>query len=80
MVWSKIVGLFKQLDSHLSDAVYLHGCYLIGQEETFSHDREHEAKDHARERSNAGGVQARSVTRSGRAGSVVGIHEVHLAG
>ncbi len=37
MVWSKIVGLFKQLDSHLSDAVYLHGCYLIGQEETFSH-------------------------------------------
>ena len=80
MIWSKIVGLFKRLDSHLSDAVYLHGCYLIGQEGTFSHDRENEAKDHAREGSNAGGVQARGVTRSDRAGCAVGAHEAHLAG
>ena len=30
MTWSKIVGVLKRLDSRLSDAVYLHGCYLTG--------------------------------------------------
>ena len=32
MTWSKIVGVLKRLDSRLSDSVYLHGCYLTGQE------------------------------------------------
>ena len=56
MTWSRL-RIFKRLDSHLSDAVYLHGCYLIGQEKTFSHNHENEAKDHARERPNGGCVQ-----------------------
>jgi hypothetical protein len=33
MNWSAIVNAFKRLDDRLSDAVYLHGRYLTGQEE-----------------------------------------------
>ena len=37
MTWSKIVGVLKRLDSRLSDAVYLHGCYLTRQEMIVRH-------------------------------------------
>jgi hypothetical protein len=30
MTWSKIIVVLKWLDNQLSDAVYLHGCYLSG--------------------------------------------------
>jgi hypothetical protein len=40
MKWRKIADAFKRLDNGLSDAVYLHGCYLTGQEKiTRSHGR-----------------------------------------
>ena len=32
MTWREIRNLFKRLDSNLTEAVYLHGCYLTGQE------------------------------------------------
>ena len=34
MTWREIRNLFKRLDSNLTEAVYLHGCYLTGQERT----------------------------------------------
>jgi hypothetical protein len=37
MSWSKIAGAFKRLDDRLSDAVYLHGCGLTGQEKIVRH-------------------------------------------
>ena len=64
MTWSEIIGRFKRLDSHLSDAAYAHGCYLTGQQKPVSHDGENEARDHLQERSNAGGVKVLGVTRS----------------
>jgi hypothetical protein len=48
MIWSKIVGVLKRLDSRLSDAVYLHGCYLTRQEQD-------EGRAHSQESSNASG-------------------------
>ena len=49
MTWREIRNLFKRLDSNLTEAVYLHGCYLTGQEKTIRHSREDEARDHSRE-------------------------------
>lgn len=80
MTWSEIVGIVKRLDSYLSEAVYLHGCHLIGQEKTASHDREKEARDHSGERPNADGVQARGVTPGDSPGSAVSVHKAHLMG
>ena len=57
MTWSKIVGVLKRLDSHLSDAVYLHGCYLTGQEKIIRHHRLDKVGDHSQEHSNASGVR-----------------------
>jgi hypothetical protein len=49
MKWHKFVDAFKRLDNHLSDAVYLHGSYLTGQEKiTHSHGRL-EAKNQSQE-------------------------------
>ena len=80
MTWSEIVGLFKRLDSHLSDAVYLHGRYLIGEEKAASHDRESEATAHSADGPNAAGVQARGATRSDGPRSAVSRRRAHLAG
>ena len=33
MSWSAIANAFKRLDDRLSDAVYLHGRHLTGQEQ-----------------------------------------------
>ena len=44
MTWREIRNLFKRLDSNLTEAVYLHGCYLTGQEKTIRHSREDEVK------------------------------------
>ena len=57
MTWSKIVGVLKRLDSHLSDAVYLHGCYLTGQEKIVRHHPQDEGRAHLQESSNASGIQ-----------------------
>jgi hypothetical protein len=57
LTWSKIVGALKRLDDHLSDAVYLHGCYLTGQEKIIRHHRLGKAGDHSQEHSNASGVR-----------------------
>jgi hypothetical protein len=57
MTWSKIVGALKRLDDHLSDAVYLHGCYLTGQEKIIRHYPLGKAGDHSQEQSNASGVR-----------------------
>jgi hypothetical protein len=57
MNWHKIVDVFKRLDDHLSDAVYLHGCYLTGQEKIIRHHRFDKAGDHSQEHSNALGVR-----------------------
>jgi hypothetical protein len=43
MIWSKIISVLKRLDNCLSDAVYLHGCYLTGQEKIVRRDRKGEA-------------------------------------
>jgi hypothetical protein len=58
MTWSKIVGVLKRLDSRLSDAVYLHGCYLTGQEKIVRHHPQDEGKDLSQESSNASGIHA----------------------
>jgi hypothetical protein len=55
MTWSKIVAVLKRLDSRLSEAVYLHGCYLTGQEKIIRHHRLDKAGDHS-EHSNASGI------------------------
>jgi hypothetical protein len=80
MTWSEIVGIFKRLDSHCSDAVYLHGRYLIGEETAASHDRGSEAIEHSAERPTAANVRAYCISRSDRTGSTVNGHEAHLAG
>jgi hypothetical protein len=56
MTWSKIVGVLKRLDSRLSDAVYLHGCYLTGQERIVRHHPQNEGRAHSQESSNASGA------------------------
>ncbi len=56
MNWRKIVDAFKKLDDRLSDAVYLHGCYLTGQEKIVRPHRQDEARDHSHKESNASGV------------------------
>ena len=56
MTWSKIVGVLKRLDSRLSDAVYLHGCYPTGQEMIVRHHPQDEGRDHSQESSNASGI------------------------
>ena len=66
MTWREIRNLFKRLDSNLTEAVYLHGCYLTGQEKTIRHSREDEARDHSREQSNAVGNPAPRVTQGTR--------------
>jgi hypothetical protein len=53
MIWSKIIGVLKRLDNDLSDAVYLHGCYLTGQEKIVRHHRQDEARDHLQDHSSA---------------------------
>ena len=55
MTWSKIVGVRKRLDSRLSDAVYLHGCYLTGQERIVRHHPQNEG-ELIRKSSNASGA------------------------
>jgi hypothetical protein len=47
MNWRKIVDAFKRLDDRLSDAVYLHGCYLTGQEKIVRSHRQGERNDHS---------------------------------
>jgi hypothetical protein len=47
MTWSKIIGALKRLDDHLSDAVYLHGCYQTGQEKIIRHHHRKDAEDHS---------------------------------
>jgi hypothetical protein len=64
MIWSKIVGAFKRLDSRLSDAVYLHGCYLTGQEKTIRHHRLDKAKDHSQENMDTSGVRISGQVRT----------------
>ena len=49
MTWSKIAGVLKRLDSRLSDAVYLHGCYLTGQEKIVRHHPQDEGRAHSQE-------------------------------
>jgi hypothetical protein len=66
MTWREIRNLFKRLDSNLTEAVYLHGRYLTGQEKTIRHSREDEARDHSREQSNAVGDPAPRVTQGTR--------------
>ena len=56
MTWSKIVGVLKRLDSRLSDAVYLHGCYLTGLEKIVRHHPQDEGRAHLQESSNASGI------------------------
>jgi hypothetical protein len=56
MTWSKIVGVLKRLDSRLSDAVYLHGCSLTGQERIVRHHPQDEGRAHSQESSNASGT------------------------
>ena len=56
MTWSKIAAVLKRLDSRLSDAVYLHGCYLTGQEMIVRHHPQDEGRDHSQESSNASGI------------------------
>jgi hypothetical protein len=57
MDWRKIVDAFKRLDDHLSDAVYLHGCYLTGQEKIVRNNRSDKAEDHSQVHSKAPGVR-----------------------
>jgi len=40
MTWNGIIDLLKRLDAGLSDAVYLRGRYLTGEEKTQSHEGE----------------------------------------
>jgi len=56
MTWSKIVGVLKRLDSRLSDAVYLHGCYLTGQERIVRHRPQDEGRAHSQESSKPSGI------------------------
>ncbi|PNE10313.1 MAG: hypothetical protein CR217_14965 [Beijerinckiaceae bacterium] len=56
MTWSKIVGVLKRLDSRLSDAVYLHGCYLTGLEKIVRQHPQDEGRAHLQESSNASGI------------------------
>lgn len=56
MTWSKIVGVLKRLDSRLSDAVYLHGCYLTGQEKIVRHHPQDKGRAHSQKSSNASGI------------------------
>jgi len=53
MNWRKIAEAFKRLDDHLSDSVYLHGCYLTGQEKIISPHRQRKARDRLQEASTA---------------------------
>jgi len=46
MIRGKILNTLKRLDSHLSDAVYFHGCYLTGQQEEFCRYRKDASEDH----------------------------------
>ena len=62
MNWRKIVDAFKRLDDRLSDAVYLHGCYLTGQEKIVFH-RQGEARNHSPEDSNASAVHVSGKSR-----------------
>jgi hypothetical protein len=52
------LGVLKRLDNRLSDAVYLHGCYLTGQEKIVRYHAEDEGKAHSQESSNASGIHA----------------------
>jgi hypothetical protein len=63
MNWCKIVDAFKRLDDRLSDAVYLHGCYLTGQEKIDRSHRRGEASDHSHEDSNTSGVHVPGKSR-----------------
>jgi hypothetical protein len=47
MTWFKIAEVVKRLDNHLSDAAYLHGCYLTGQEKIVGYHAQVEAEDHS---------------------------------
>jgi hypothetical protein len=48
MTLSKIAGLFKRFDNYLSDGVYQHGCFLVGQDTTIAHEQqEHSNAPHA---------------------------------
>ena len=49
MSWSAIVNAFRRLDDRLSDAAYLHGRYLTGQEKIV---RRHPCGEAARQRRN----------------------------
>ena len=56
MTWSKIVDALKRLDERASDAVYLHGSYLTGQEMIVRHCHQDEARDRSQDKSSACGV------------------------
>jgi hypothetical protein len=61
MTWSKIAELVKRLDSHLSDAVYVHGCYLTGQQDEFCRHRQAATEDHPYGHTSIKQVQVREV-------------------
>jgi len=49
MKLSKMLDLLKCLDDHLSDAVYLHGCYLTGTEKIAIRNRQRETGEQPQE-------------------------------
>jgi hypothetical protein len=61
MIWGEILNTLKRLDNYLSDAVYVHGCYLTGQQEEFCRHRQEASEDHPHEHSNIKQVQVRGV-------------------
>jgi hypothetical protein len=64
MIWSKIIGILERLDNYLSDGVYLHGCYLTGQEKIVRHHRQDEARDHLQDHSDLNRVHVTDVSQS----------------
>lgn len=63
MTWSKIVDAFKRLDDRVSDAVYLHGSYLTGQETIVRHRHQDEDRDHLQDKSGDYGVPVPHIPR-----------------
>jgi hypothetical protein len=66
MIWSKIIGILKRLDNYLSDGVYLHGCYLTGQEKIVRHHRQDEARDQLQDHSDLDRVHVTGVSQIDR--------------
>jgi hypothetical protein len=66
MIWRKIVGILERLDNYLSDGVYLHGCYLTGQEKIVRRYRQDEARDHLQDHSDLDRVHLTDVSQIDR--------------